>query len=446
MFERRQKPFTKLIYSSGKLILFLLLLLLALIWSKKNLMGLNVQIYDRIYQPTEQQPLRLGHDHDKRQFVRAESQIYHEYYPEVLAMRLDSDALNRTVMSEGDYTPQDIAVYLKHLREKKLQAFALSSPLQWELPADDMGLQSLVLSLKRQHHYVLGIRAQTAAMADFTPDALASTVIPLDHVKGDISALPSANRCMPNALQDCSDGLNWAVDSIVGERHMENPSMGSKMSYPLLVRWNGEIYPTLPLKLAMDVLGIKVNDIRVILGQHLLLGERQLALDDAGRSPLEGVSHREIPLEQFVDGGEDAQLEGKVMIIEHQPAGSRSNQSRLGNLADTLSLLLAIQESETVETQELELGLVLKSASWSAHKTLYIIIFSLLFLWVLIMPLFNRSLLYLLYLILIPAISAVLFYWSMTQGIWLNWACIVSVSLVLLLFSPLRWKKIKRRH
>ncbi len=446
MFEQRQKPVTKWVYSLGKLILFILLLFLAALWSKKNLMPFNEQIYERVYQqrPSEQ-ALRLGDDEAAPQMVKVQREVYHETYPEVLSMRLDSDALSRTVMSGGDYTPQDIAVYLMRLQQCKLQALALSSPLQWELPADDMGLQALAMSLNKQQHYALGLRAQTAAMADFTPDVLSDSVIPLERVKGDISALPSANKLMPNALQDASH-MSWAVDSIVGERQMENPSLGSKKSYPLLVRWNGEIYPTLPLVLAMNVLNLTSKDIYVTLGEELQLGTRTLALDDAGRCPLPEVAHREIRLEDFVDGAEDEQLEGKVMVLEHQPAGSRSNAGRLGNLADTLSLLLATRETEIVEEQVQEQSLVLRAMSWRKHQQIYLMLLSLLALWILIMPLFSRSMLYLLYVICIPCASVLLFYWSYSNSLWLNWACVGSISLALLLFSPLRWKKAKKRR
>ncbi len=446
MFEQRQKPVTKWSYSLGKLILLVLLLFLAVIWSKKNLMHINEQLYDRLYlnRPAEQ-TLRLGGDEDTAKMVRVQRKVYHEVYPEVLCMRLDSDALSRTVMSEGDYTPQDIAVYLMHLQKSKLQALAFSSPLQWELPADDMGLQALVMSLSKQTHYALGLRAQTAAMADFTPDVLADSVIPLDHVKGDISALPSANKLMPNALQNALS-MHWAVDSIVGERQMENPSLGSKKSYPLFVRWNGEIYPTLPLVLAMDVLQLKSKDVYITLGEEVQLGSRKLTLDDAGRCPLPDVTHREILLEDFVDGTEDANLAGKVMVLEHQPEGARSNAGRLGNLSETLSYLLAEQEVELVEEQQVEQALVLRAMSWRHHKQLYLILLSSLALWILIMPLLSRSMLYTAYVVGIPAASAVLFYWSHANGMWVNWSCIVCVSLVLLLFSPLRWKKAKKRR
>ncbi len=446
MFEKRQKPVTKFFYSSGKLALFVLLLLLVVIWSKQNLMGVNTWIYEQIYRASlSQMPLRLGNDNDAPKMVQTTRSISHEEYPKVLAMRLDTDSLHRTVMSGGDYTPQDIAVYIKHLRDKGLKALALSSPLQWDLKSDDMGLQSLEMIIKQMPFYTLGLRAQTAAMADFTPEEIAHSVISLDHVKGDISALPSANKCMPHALNN-EQALNWAVDSIVGERIMENPSLGSNKCYPLLVRWNGEIYPTLPLKLAIDILGISNKDIFVELGKTLQLGNRSLPIDDFGRSTLPEVSHREILLEDFVDGKVDENLAGQIMLIEHQPDGTRSNQARLGSLADTLSLLLATQRVEAIAEQQLEQVLVLRSASWQKHKMLYITFFTLLVFWVLMMPLLSRGFLYFCYLILIPLISGALLYWSHSNGLWLNWSCIIGVCIVLLLFSPLHWKKMKKRR
>lgn len=430
----------------GQLILLILLLCLALIWSKKNLMHLNVALYEMLYQQrTAQQPLRLGHDEDCVQQLSVQREIHHDTYPEVLCMRLDSDALSRTVMSGGDYTPQDIAVYLMQLQKNHLKALALSSPLPWDLPADDMGLQSLMMGLSKQQHYALGLRAQTAAMADFTPDVLSDSLIPLERVKGDITALPSANKVMPNALQDANN-LRWAVDCIIGERQMENPSLGSKKSYPLLVRWNGEIYPTLPLVLAMDVLGLSSKDLFITLGERIELGERSIALDDAGRCPLPAVSHRELRLEDFVDGMEDAHLSGQVMIIDHQPEGARSNSGRLSSLADTLSLLLATQESEFITEQQQEQAFVLRSMSLRKHGQVYGILAVLLALCLLLMPLFSRTMLYTIYLIGIPLSCGILFYWSHTHGLWVNWACVASVCLVLLIFSPLRWKKLKKQR
>lgn len=431
-------------YSSGKLILFILLLALALLWGKQNLMGLNEWVYSLVYQGGEPNlPLRLGHDQDAPRMLSSKREVHHDIYPEVRALRLDPAALSRTVMSEGDYTPQDIAVYVNRLHALKLKAVALSSPLHWELPADDMGLQSLAWSFNKHEHYALGLRAQTAALAEFTPEVLAESVIPLDQVEGDITALPSANKCMPNALEH-AQGLSWGIDLIVGERQMENPTVGSKKCYPLLVRWNGEIYPTLPLKLAMDVLGLQTKDIRVRLGHEIVLGARSLPLDDSGRSPLEGARACDLSLESFVDGHQDESLTGQILVMEHQPEGWQSYQGRLNNLAQTLSLLLATQELEYVEELQQEEAQVLRSMSWRSHTGVYLMLFSLLGLWLFMMPLFPRAALYWIYLIFIPLSSIMLFFWTYSQGVWVNWSCVICLTVILLLFSPLRWKKVRR--
>lgn len=409
------------------------------------MMGFNEWVYGLVYQEDAQHlPLRLGSDQDAPRMLSTTRELHHDIYPKVIAMRLDPAALARTVMSEGDYTPQDIAVYVKRMNTLKLKALTLSSPLHWELAADDMGLQSLAWSFNKHEHYALGLRAQTAALAEFTPEVLGESVIPLDQVEGDITALPSANKCMPNALEH-AQGLSWGIDLIVGERQMENPTLGSKKCYPLLVRWNGEIYPTLPLKLAMDVLGLQSKDIRVRLGHEIVLGERSLALDDSGRSPLKGAQSRELSLEAFVDGHQDDSLEGQILVMEHQPAGWQAYQGRLNNLAETLSLLLATQEVEYVKEPLLEKAQVLRSMSWRSNTGMYIFLFILLALWLFIMPMISRSMVYMAYLIFIPLSSLLLFYYSYSAGLWVNWASVLCVSMVLLIFSPLRWKKVKRR-
>lgn len=251
--------------------------------------------------------------------------------------------------------PQDMAVLLRYLSRAGVSTLGISAPLTWEDEAGDMSRHMFCRALGAFRHSAVGLRGRTAAQADFTPVELRDSAIPADHVQGDPSGLPSANRSLPNGLADSPDSLNltWAPDRLEDEPLTQKAPLVSDISYPLLMRWNGETIPTLPFRLALKHLGLEPKDVGVRLGQDIRFGGRVLPLDEHGRTRLTQASTFPIDLKALVgNGGDKLALPGEnVCVILAEPIGKSGESERLRVLAATLSELAGVEKSEYIKQQ-----------------------------------------------------------------------------------------------
>ncbi len=294
--------------------------------------------------------------------------------PPVGTLELD-DATCREYFAALPLGPQDLAVLLNRMQQDGIVTVGISSPLIWPDEAGDMTRQLLCKVLTSFRNPVLGLRGRMAAQADFTPVILRDYAIPDSQISGDPTGLPSANRPLPNGLTDTPDslGVPWAPDWLQDEPLTQHVSELKTLSFPLLVRWNGQTIPTLPLRLALAHAGLSARDIHVRLGQDIRFGDRTLPLDEHGRTRLtEGLA---IPLNLAELGSEGGGLrkqfgERGCVIIE-QPAGTRGDTRRLNLLARTLSQLVGIEKIHHSTEQRPVGGKVLhaneQQESWGFH-------------------------------------------------------------------------------
>ncbi len=244
--------------------------------------------------------------------------------------------------------PQDLAVLLNRMKQDGIATVGISSPLTWSDTAGDMTRQLLCKVLTAFNNPVLGLRGRTAAQADFTPVILRDHAVPDAQITGDPTGLPVANRPLPNGLTDTPDslGVPWAPDWLADEPLTQHASELETLSFPLLVRWNGQTIPTLPLRLALTHAGLTANDVHVRLGQDIRFGNRTLPLDIHGRTRLTtGVA---VPLNLAElgskEGGLTQQLGERGCVMIEQPAGTQGDQRRLNLLARTLSQLVGVEK------------------------------------------------------------------------------------------------------
>lgn len=246
--------------------------------------------------------------------------------------------------------PQDLAVLLNNLSTSGVRVLGLSSPLSWQQPASSIAQQMICLSLSNFNHAAIGLRGRTASQADFTPTVLRQHTIPADQVEGDTTGLPSANKAMPNDLLYATEAshLAWVPDWLEEEPLTQKGGSAADRSYPLLVRWNGEIMPTLPLCLALKAAGCRVDDVHVRMGQDIRIGNRLFPLDEHGRTRLKQARVTEIALSDVVHGeGTSLKPLGRQgLAILEQPAAGHSGKDRLQLLAATLSQLCAREKVE----------------------------------------------------------------------------------------------------
>lgn len=239
--------------------------------------------------------------------------------------------------------PQDMAVLLHKLTTRGIRHLGVSAPLVWPDNSAPIARQMVALRLAAFEHAVVGMRGRTAAEADFTPTVLRACTIPSDQVEGDITGLPSANRPIENDLLQANEALSlaWAPDRLAEERLTQRPTGSGERSFPLLARWNGEIIPTLPLRLAMQIKGIKVSDIRVRIGKDIRLGNMVLTLDEHGRTRLPQARTLALKVDDVIDE-RPIQEQADVLLLSQSPDG-HPEEARSRQLAATVSQLCATE-------------------------------------------------------------------------------------------------------
>lgn len=295
--------------------------------------------------------------------------------------------------------PQDLAVLLNKLREGGAETVGISSALTWQQGAGDMAREMLCHVIGSFPHSAVGLRGRTAAQADFTPIVLRDSAIPAEQVQGDPTGLPIANKPLPNGLTDTPDSLNitWSPDYLQDEPLTHKPSAVEDLSFPLLVRWNGEAIPTLPFRLALAARGLTPADVTVKLGESVSYGGMTLPLDEHGRVRLTGAQVMNLPLASVVSGEAVQRGLGKraIVMLEQPAAGEKGTPLRLDRLARTLSRLAATPRQVEHRRMEPVGGHVLYEATWLHGAKAYGIAAALLFLglWLLpLMPAFLRAL------------------------------------------------------
>lgn len=241
--------------------------------------------------------------------------------------------------------PQDLAVLLNKLRQSGADTVGISSALTWQQGAGDMAREMLCHVIGAFPHSAVGLQGRTAAQADFTPIVLRHSAIPAENVSGDPTGLPIANKPLPNGLTDTPDSLNitWAPDRLQDEPLTHKPSAVENLSFPLLVRWNGEAIPTLPFRLALDARGLTPADVQVKLGESISYGGMTLPLDEHGRVSLDEAATALLDPAELLSGQSIQEKLGErpLIMLEQPAAGEKGTPLRLERLARTLSRLAA---------------------------------------------------------------------------------------------------------
>ncbi len=283
--------------------------------------------------------------------------------------------------------PQDTAVLLNKLKQGGATTVGLSSPLIWQGEQGDMVREMLCRVLAAFPQSAVGLRGRTAAQPDFTPAMLRNSSIPQENIEGNPNGLPVANRPLPNGLTETPDALAvvWAPDWLEGEPHTQNPSAVDSISFPLLMRWNGETIPTLPFRLALARLGLDGKDVKVRLGKDITYGGFTLPIDDNARTRLTEAKVIHLPLEEVVSGINLAEkLGNKPCVMLEQPAEKQNTPLRMERLARTLSQLAGTEKIIT-HTTEYPVGRqVLRQIpmleNWQQQTTACVVL--LFFLWI----------------------------------------------------------------
>lgn len=287
------------------------------------------------------EPVQLLRDGEQPQYEHYTIEKSDYIYPTIGMVELNDESCkaNFAVLPLG---PQDFAVILSKLSQAGVKSVGVSSPLIWQSETGDMSRAMFCQVMKSFPQSVVGLRGRTAAQPDFTPAELRQSAIPPENISGDARGLPIANRPLPNGLTAVPDSLSvvWAPDWLQDEPLTHKPSAIENMSFPLIMRWNGETIPTLPLRLALMRLGLSSKDVQVKLGESITYGDISLPLDINGRTRLSGAKVQDIKLSELVAGyNVQEHLGDNSCVILEQPATGQNTPQRMERLALTVSQL-----------------------------------------------------------------------------------------------------------
>ena len=242
-------------------------------------------------------------------------------------------------------------------------------------------------------HLVLGVHGRTTAQAEFTPPQLSAHAIPAHQVIGNKTQLPFANRKFENDFDSSMQrmDLNWAADWLDDELLTQVPSALEDRSFPLLVRWNEEILPTLPLRLAMLVRRCKPQDVYVELGKSIRIGQLELPIDDYGRLVMQGAVTQSADLVSILSDSESASApQDAVIAVVMQPMKEKDDVTpRMQSMAATLSVLCSDKMLEMKTVTEACPPALLYTPYFSSLSSRIICVLLLLFVALRFLPSFS---------------------------------------------------------
>ena len=310
---------------------------------------------------------KLIHLAESEETAPKEQIEYKENFVPTDAYHHEGARIGKIYLSAAEDNAQNLAVYLKWLAQGGVEHIALSLPLTWEKEVVNAE-QSLLTDTCRSDNLfknaVLGLSCYSAKLASKTPGQLRFCEIPANQISGSTALLPSANRAKKNYLESWPEAvsLNWAPDLLKLSSFKD-----ASQSYPLLVRWNGEVYPTLPLRLAMEMKKLKPSDIKVVLGKHIQIGDLVLPLDSRGCVPLNQASTVELKWDSFGPGAESKPAQGCEAVVMLQPEDDKDAFDRLNKLASTVSMLCAKQTHEIIMQNGEPVQVVVPAASYLCY-------------------------------------------------------------------------------
>lgn len=302
--------------------------------------------------------------------------------PPVASLLLDDDALSELFVGETEWTPIQLSVLLQRLHSFGFRILGFSSPLDWDVDEGSTSMRSLRQSLDLFEKRVMGLRLRVSPSPQYPLAVMDGTELLRQHVKGNTANLMVANQGLPQ-LSRMSKGTFapvWAADWVMDEPMIQHPS--SQRSVPLVLRWGRDVYPTMPLLLAMQHLGLKQKDVQLVIGEYIQLGETRFPIDAQGRISLLGSEYRRLRPQDVLER-ERMPSQGvgcSTVIVEHARALPDGHE-RVESIARALSLLTAptnVQQEQVAKEQEAE-NVGVSSLAWLTPTPLWLSILLLTF-------------------------------------------------------------------
>lgn len=330
---------------------------------------------------------------------------------------------------------QELATILHCLATKLgVQSVAVSCPLMWEDEQGEMAGHMLQRAFEGFRHVGLGFAGRSAPQAQATPELLLPAVIPAAQVSGDAAGLPSANTPQPySLLAPLAATLLPAPDQVEDEKLIRDAVATRGLSLPLLLRWNGEVLASLPLRLALAELGLSPADVHVRLGKTLRVGGRVLPLDAYGRTPLGAARAVPLPLEDVLTAYMPLPEEAQRCAALCRAAEPQAAEPRAACLAATLSQLLSREEESLIPAERPAGGHLMEQSLMQTSLTGRLACIALALALLVLPPLMPRAA-RLAVVIALPVLAVAAACYAAQGGVWLSiCACLVCAGLLPLL-------------
>ncbi|WP_411825452.1 hypothetical protein [Luteolibacter sp. AS25] len=217
--------------------------------------------------------------------------------PTIISIGDDPDR----VFQSSPPSPVDVAIILRNLRRLGENSPAIATPLAWPSP-DTISLTALDQQLDSLPSVVTAAPLSRGPDPTIIPPAFRRASIPLEHVHGDTTLLPTVNRlAIPDVILGNKTSL--AGFSII---ESEKPTGLPQ----LLCKWDDRLILSFHLVATLEHFKVPPSGIEVRLGEYLSLGRNGpfIPIDEFGRlsfSPEPLESKTIIPASQLVDAPDD---------------------------------------------------------------------------------------------------------------------------------------------
>ncbi len=260
----------------------------------------------------------------------------------------------RELFDEAEPKPSEYAVLLAKLHQAGAREVAFSKPLTWESAAE-LELRALDSSLRPFREVLLPIDLQEVPEPK-PPEYLENSLLAKDALVGVASGLPVMNQVAVPPSVTAHPGIQFAFPDF-GGRDLQYRVPGR---LPVLTRWEGGFLPSWSLSLAMRMEGVPLDELQIIPGRYLRLGENGpvVPLDDFGRAKVmqsEGLERELISATALFTTEEEEPLqlsEGVVLVDTTNQQGIKSRRL----VAEAFSLLRFPRPSEAKFFERLGLG------------------------------------------------------------------------------------------
>ncbi|MBC8125697.1 MAG: hypothetical protein H8M99_00920 [Gloeobacteraceae cyanobacterium ES-bin-144] len=218
-------------------------------------------------------------------------------------------------------SPIDLAVILTNFQRLGAKNSATAAVLAWDTP-DPIGLMALDKSIRAFDSLVMAAPLTRGALPELMPPAFRNASVPLASVKNDCSLVPIVNRIpLPGVILGNENTLA-GFQSLDSEQPSQSP--------PMIARWEDRVALAFPLLVALQHLGLSVDEMEIHCGEFIKLGPNGpiIPIDSYGRLTLPLVAVKPsaiIPAAALIDAGNDLFPKNTPVILRDDRSAAETN-------------------------------------------------------------------------------------------------------------------------